>query len=86
MNPDVDRSQSNPEALLLEYYQRHLDECRRWLSTQTNIRSLFIEHRDFLYDSENSAQKISTFINQTLNLQKMIGVIDIKLYRQKENE
>ena len=64
-------------------FNEHLRKIKKWLGNQPNFDVLYISYNDILKDPVSNVQKINTFLNNSLDTEKMISVVDKKLYRQR---
>ncbi len=71
-------------AKLAELFQRHLERTFAWLAEQPNFAVLYVEYADVLQNAKEQAARINEFLGNTLNVEKMIGVVDQTLYRQRK--
>ncbi|NUO80740.1 sulfotransferase domain-containing protein [candidate division KSB1 bacterium] len=69
---------------LAELFRRHLERTFAWLEEQSNFAVLFVEYADVLQNVAAQAGRINEFLDKTLNVEKMIGVVDQTLYRQRK--
>ena len=69
--------------LLLQSYAHHLRQIQQWLQEQSNIKTLFIEHRETLDNPQQIAQAINQFLGGDLNVQAMTSTVEQQLYRQR---
>ena len=73
-----------PDQVMANIFQKHLDETDEWLKNQTNIHTLYISYNGTLDDPETSAEKIEKFLGLELDIEKMMQVVDPRLYRQRK--
>ncbi len=73
-----------PDAVMAGIFQKHLDEVGKWLSEQPNIDVVYISYNDTLDDPETSAEQLSAFLGRELDIEKMMQIVDPKLYRQRK--
>jgi hypothetical protein len=71
------------DQLMTNIFQKHLDEINEWLDKQKNIKTFFISYNKTLKDPEQSAEKIAEFLELDLEIEKIMQVVDPKLYRQR---
>lgn len=64
-------------------FQKHLQQIEAWLATQPNISVLYVNYNDLLADPTEHVPQINRFLGGQLDEEKMIEVIDPKLYRQR---
>jgi hypothetical protein len=73
-----------PDEKLARVFEQQLAEVRRWLAGQPNFRVLHVNYRDVLNEPLAAAQSIADFLGGTLDASAMAGVVDRKLYRQRQ--
>jgi broad-specificity NMP kinase len=73
-----------PDVVMASIFQKHLDETYEWLRKQANIQSLYVSYNETLDDPETTAEKIAGFLERDLDIEKMMHVVDPKLYRQRK--
>ncbi len=73
-----------PDDVMTGIFQKHLDETYAWLSTQPNMQVIFISYNDSLGDPNTTVEKVNTFLGGEMDIDKMMQVVDPKLYRQRK--
>ena len=68
---------------MLELYQKHLKQIRRWLSEQPNVDVLFVNHHEVIAEPAKIADEVNQFLGNTLDTNKMATVVDPNLHRQR---
>ena len=61
----------------------HLTQTEAWLEQQSNFKVLYVKYNHLLESPHENIKKIINFMNHVLNVDKMLDVIDPKLYRQR---
>jgi hypothetical protein len=83
----VNRSE-DPEAVtddeLAGLYERHLQKVEAWLARQRNMAVLYLNYNDLVEHPEPGVIKVNNFLGGGLATEKMLGVIDPGLYRQRQ--
>ncbi len=69
---------------LIELFHKHLDRLFAWFAQQPNFATLYVEYADVVQNAAAQAERINAFLGNTLNVEKMIGVVDQALYRQRK--
>lgn len=64
-------------------FQKHLQQIEAWLAIQPNLSVLYVNYNELLADPTEHVQQINRFLGGQLDEDKMIEVIDPKLYRQR---
>jgi hypothetical protein len=68
---------------LAEMFRNHIQRVRNWLDEQPNFEVLYIDYTDVLNSPFDCSKKINLFLGNTLDEEKMLGVVDKNLYRQR---
>jgi len=76
------RSDINDEEMG-KLFNRHLEEIENWLAGQKNMRVFYVNYKNVIEDPRKIAQVINHFLNETLNIEKMVETVDRSLYRQR---
>jgi len=61
----------------------YLDRVEDWIARQPNMDVLYVSFNDLLDDPAEHVERIAQFLGRSLNVEKMAGVIDSSLYRQR---
>jgi hypothetical protein len=73
------------DAELAELFQKHLDHVMSWLAQQPNFEVLYVSYNDILHNPSPQVTLINQFFGNTLDVERMMEVVDPKLYRQRES-
>jgi hypothetical protein len=76
--------ESKRDAKMYELFEKHLKEIDTWMAKQQNIDVLYIDYNEAIRDPVGNAEKVKGFLGEELDVDKMAGVIDLTLYRQKK--
>ena len=68
---------------MAQYFEKHLAQVTAWLEEQKHITTLYVDYNQMLRDPAPSARQINAFLGGGLDVQKMLGVVDPALYRQR---
>ncbi len=69
------------DAHTRDAYMNHLNDVARLLERRHCFRSLPVSHRRVLESPENEARRISSFLGQSLDIERMSAIVDERLYR-----
>ncbi len=69
---------------LAEMYGKHLDKVTTWLAEQPNFSVLYLDYGAMLAEPEKYAEQVNDFVGSPLDVDKMAGVVDPELYRQRK--
>lgn len=78
-----DHSEAADEEMDL-LFRKHLEKVRDWVARQSNFDVINIEHREVLEDPLRVADQIKAFLGKEVNVEKMSGVVDKQLYRNRQ--
>lgn len=73
-----------PDEVMAAIFVKHLEDTAEWLSNQSNIKTLYLSYNETLEDPEKTSEKVSEFLGRPLDIEKMMQVVDPKLYRQRK--
>ena len=69
---------------LAEMYAKHLAKVKTWVNEQSNFTVLYLDYNGILADPQHQSSKINHFLDDSLDSQKMAGMVDPDLYRQRK--
>ncbi len=69
---------------LAEMYAKHLAKVKTWVNEQSNFSVLYLDYNGILADPQTQSSKINHFLDDSLDSQKMAGIVDPDLYRQRK--
>lgn len=72
------------DAQMAALFQAHLKQVEAWLAKQPNVDVLYISYNEMLTDPTEQAEAVNEFLHGTLDIEKMVGVVDPKLYRNRQ--
>ena len=76
-----DHSVSQDE--IRQSYQDHLQKISAFLAEGDWFQTLYVSYNNILQQPELAFQEVENFLGRGLDLEKMIRVVDPKLYREK---
>jgi hypothetical protein len=65
-------------------FRQHLEQVEAWIDKQPNIEVVYVSYNDILARPIEPAERINQFLGNTLNVEKMVSVVDRTLYRQRQ--
>jgi hypothetical protein len=71
------------DAEMARLFQKHLAETKSWLATRPNFDVIYVSYNEIMADPILHVDRIVTFLGQSLDVEKMVDVIDPRLYRQR---
>lgn len=75
----------DPEELAA-VFRDHLSEVKGWLRRRENFRVIEVEYVEVVSDPVSNARRVNEFLGGELPVEEMAGVVDPKLYRERETE
>ena len=80
-----------PEEANVDYvgmgklYEKHLKHIEQWLEQQENMDVIYINYNDLIINPLEHLDSINRFLGNFLNIDAMMQVIDVSLYRNRSN-
>ncbi|HSM56205.1 MAG TPA: sulfotransferase domain-containing protein [Candidatus Sulfomarinibacteraceae bacterium] len=71
---------------MAELFEKHLEKVSGWLAQQPNFDVLYVHYSDALRDPQTAAESVNDFLQQDLDVERMVGVVDPNLYRNRRRE
>ena len=65
-------------------YEKHLLDVKSWLDSHENCSVIYVNYNFLLENPQSSISKIKQFLGGKLNENRMVGIIDPNLYRQRK--
>lgn len=83
-----DESNDTDDKAMTTAYKDHLWKVNRLLKRRKDFETLDLEYRGVLDDPQSAAERISQFLGTTpdgkaMDIEKMVGVVDKNLYRNR---
>lgn len=69
---------------MAELFSRHKEQVQAWLAQQDNFSVLDVHYSDVLSDPQTQAERVDAFLQQELDVERMTGVVDPTLYRNRK--
>lgn len=77
-----DHSESADEEMAL-LFRKHLEKVKSWVARQPNFELIDVDHRGVLENPDHWAGRIKAFLEKDVDVEKMSGVVDEGLYRNR---
>lgn len=79
------RGEENPitDDKALDHYRKHLVNIRVLARRSPNMRMLEVNYGETIKNPRETASRVSQFLGSSLDIDKMAGVVDGKLYRNR---
>ena len=68
------------------FFHNHLRQIEKWIDEHPNIDVVHIDYNEMLTDSLKQVERINQFLGKELDTERMIGVVDRTLYRERQPE
>lgn len=68
---------------LAAVFQKHKQSVQAWLQTQPNITVLDVDYNQLLAHPYYYLPQIKRFLNETVDIERMVAVVDPALYRNR---
>lgn len=68
---------------MAELFERHLDAVRQQLAQRKNVDVLYVHYSEALQDPQTAAEAVAQFLGRELDIERMVGVVDPALYRNR---
>jgi hypothetical protein len=69
---------------LADVYRAHLRRIESWLVAQPHLDTMFVGYGDVIEAPEVNAIRIARFLGRQLDRGAMVGIVDPRLYRERE--
>jgi len=71
-------------AVIANAFAKQLQQLESWLQTQPHIEVLNVNYQDVIENPEEQAKQIADFLEQELDIEKMISAVDPSLHRNNK--
>ena len=72
---------------MAELFAKHVQKVKSWLADQDHFDTLYIHYSDALQDPTTAAERVVAFLeDRDLDVEKMVGVVDPNLYRNRRED
>jgi hypothetical protein len=68
---------------LTELFGKHLEQIQAWIDEKPNVEAIYVGYNDVVENPFEGSERINRFLGDTLDVEKMVGVVDQALYRQR---
>jgi len=68
---------------LAEKFHVHLQKIEEWMASQPNFDVIYVKYNEVLQNHRDYCIKINEFLDNRLDVEKMVGAVDDALYRQR---
>ena len=67
----------------IRLFAAEIDKCLKWMGQQPNFRCIEVDYNDMVADPRKQVRRVVEFLDGGLDEEKMVGVVDPSLYRQR---
>ena len=75
-----------PDEDMLRMYRAHLEKVEFQLRFRSNFDPLDVDYSNVLEDPRREAERIAAFVDRGLDVDRMVEVVDARLYRNRRPE
>jgi len=68
---------------LTQLFEKHLAQVNAWINNQPNIKRININYNQVMENPRASLAQVNRFLDNELDVEKMVQVVDSSLYRQR---
>lgn len=72
------------DLVMKNKFDVHLRKIHAFIETQENMKAIYVRYREIINHPAENARKINLFLGGGLDTQKMAGIVDSTLYRQRK--
>ncbi len=71
------------DAEVARLFDKHLDQVYAWLNQHPNAEYIDVNYNQMFQDPLSLLKQVNQFLGSTLDVEKMVAVLDPSLYRQR---
>jgi len=71
---------------LAQTYLKHMRQIEKWIAEQGNMAVIYVNYSDVIKDSARHASAVNQFLSGWLDPEKMVGIVEAFLYRQRKTK
>lgn len=79
-------AESMDDERMAELFAKHLRAVEQQMAQQENVDVLYVHYSDALQDPQTAAERVVEFLGKDLDVERMVGVVDPNLYRNRREE
>ncbi len=79
-------AESMDDERMAELFAKHLRAVDQQMTQQENVDVLYVHYSDALQDPQTAAEQVVEFLGKDLDVERMVGVVDPNLYRNRREE
>lgn len=82
----LNKANATLNTKLMTTFEQQWEKITSWLSGKPNIKVLYVNYSDVISNPQKEAERVNLFLNEKLDVTKMIQSVDASLYRNKESK
>lgn len=71
------------DAQLSKLFEKHLSQVNTWINSRSNVKRIDVSYNQIVENPAHQIEQINRFLDNRLDVQKMMQVVDPNLYRQR---
>lgn len=71
---------------MARHFEKHLRKIEEWLVERHNIQVIYVHYNEVAENPREMTQLVNRFMDEKLDVAKMIRIVDKSLYRQRKLE
>lgn len=68
---------------VIKLFKKHLTQVHTWINSQPNIKRIDVNYNQIVEEPGPQIERVNQFLDNKLDVEKMIQVVERKLYRQR---
>lgn len=77
-------AESMDDERMAQLFASHLADVEQQLAQRENMDVLYVHYSEALQDPQAAAEQVAEFLGRELDVERMVGVVDPKLYRNRQ--
>jgi hypothetical protein len=74
------------DSQMATFFQKHLADIQKWIDERDNVDAVYLDFHEVVADPMEAAAKVRDFLELDAPAEKMAGVVEPKLYRERVTE
>jgi hypothetical protein len=76
-------AEEDDDTTMGNIFEKHINEITKWIAEQPNINITYVNYNDVMRHQLATVQHVNQFLENKLDVQKMVEVVDPTLYRNR---
>ncbi|MBC7817770.1 MAG: sulfotransferase domain-containing protein [Planctomycetaceae bacterium] len=77
------QSAASHDPAMQLHFERHLRAVETWVEQHSNVSRLTLAYAEVIAEPRFTAERLAEFLGTDLNVERMVGIVDPALYRQR---